>query len=151
MKQGPKSIQPPGATTPPCLDVDLKPVSMVLRASRSFAGSTETYLIVETDLNEFWLALGKQDQAGPIGYVRYSRRRGADEFILGRPAGTFEAQEVQPANYPAPHPIVSLSGVLWHRPAALEVSASIQAFLAQRDQMIESELRSASAPCRHEA
>jgi hypothetical protein len=100
---------------------DLKPSSMVLLAGRAFANSTEAYLLVETDLSEFWLTLGNKNvSAQPLGHLHYVRCAGADEVISGRVSGTFELREVLPASSPAPHRSISLSGVLWPRQVILE-------------------------------
>lgn len=49
---------------------DLKPSSMVLLAGRAFAGATELYVVVETDLTEFWIALAcKHVSEQPLVYL----------------------------------------------------------------------------------
>jgi len=107
----------------------MKPDALVLIGDRAFVGATEPYLLVETELDEFWLALGcKQVDCEPLGYLHYVRCAGADELVLSRLVGTFGLQQVLPASSPVPHPIVSLSNVLWTRPAALEADQAISSY-----------------------
>ena len=119
----------------PIADGDLKPASQVRLTGRAFAGSTETYLSVDTQLTEFWLALGKLGTDEPIGYERYERRDGWDRKTAGRLIPTFELTEVRPGHCPPPHPIVSMSGVLWTRHVALEADQRIQSFQRQEGWM----------------
>lgn len=105
---------------------DLKPVSLVLLAGRVFPGATETYMAMDTPLASFWLALGCTGSDKAIGYARYERR--GEEVVTGVRQGLFELTEVLPAGCPAPHPTISLSGVLWTRRAALEAEQSNHSF-----------------------
>lgn len=100
--------------------------TQVLLAGRRFAASTEQYLLLATDLPEFWVAMGcKAAMPSPIGYLRYVRCADVSEAIAGSSAATFELQQMLPASAPVPFPIVSLSGVLWSR--------KVPHFLAQVD------------------
>lgn len=104
--------------------------AMVLAKGRRFPDSSEMYLLVQTDLLEFWFALGNPGVgANTIGYLHFVRVGRDGEIITGCPAGTFELQQVLPASSPVPHPIISWSGVLWTRRAAREADAAIQSFL----------------------
>ncbi|MGK5031485.1 hypothetical protein [Janthinobacterium sp. MDT1-19] len=107
----------------------MQPTALMTMSNRAFLGSTESYLAMKTDLAEFWLALGRQGTAEPIGYARYVRCADADQTIVDVITGTFELSELISADSPRPHPIVSLSGVLWTRRAALEADATIHFFL----------------------
>ena len=107
----------------------MTPTCAVLLSGRRFAGSTEWYVYAATELKEFFVAFGRHKQNDlPIGYGRFVRCR--EEVIAGIAQGIFELQEVLPASSPAPHPVVSLSGVLWTRRAARAADQSIAAFLA---------------------
>lgn len=114
---------------------DIKPPSLVLIAGRAFSSSTEMYITADTDLPEFWLALGPQGCARPLGYLRWVRC--GEETVIGVRQGLFELTEVRPAGSPSPHPVVSLSGVLWTRPAAREADQVIQSFLLAGDPTLE--------------
>jgi hypothetical protein len=114
----------------------LKPTCAVMIGDRSFEGSAELYLYAETQHQEFWLALGCHTHDAPLGYLRLVRCR--DEVILQKTQGLFELREVLPAGSPAPSPIVSLSGVLWTRRAALEADRAIGAYQAEGGQSLES-------------
>lgn len=116
----------------------LRPQVQIHIASRQFDGSTESYLLACTDLTEFWVALGRIGLGSPIGYVRYVRCAGADEVISGHAAGTFELREVLSASSPAPHPIVSLSGVSRPRPANPSAPTKARPFPLPAGQMQES-------------
>lgn len=123
----------------------------MLLAGRAFADSTEAYLIVETDMDEFWLALGnKHIGAEPLGYLHYVRCAGADDAVncLAR---TFELRQVVPAGSPTPCPVISSSGVLWTRRATREVDQANPFYLPAEDLMLQSERPVADESSRHEA
>ena len=107
---------------------------LVLMSGRRFADSSEMVLLVHTRLQEFWLALGNR-RAGSdaVGYLHFVRVADGGEIITGQIAGKFELQQVLPASSPAPHPVISWSGVLWTRRAAREADAAIQSFLQPED------------------
>ena len=108
--------------------------ALILMKGRRFAESSEMYLMVHTDLLEFWLALGRHDAGSiPIGYLHFVRVSDTDEIIAGRPAAKFELQQVLPASSPVPHPVISWSGVLWTRRAAREADAAIRSFVQAED------------------
>lgn len=99
-----------------------KILSLICMSDRRFSGSTELYLYVDTPLNEFYVALGRNELDGvPIGYLKFAAV-GNEKLSTGRLAGIFELQEVLPASCPAPNPIVALSGVLWTRQEAVSAN-----------------------------
>ena len=108
--------------------------SLVLLRDRRFAESSEMYLLVHTDLTEFWLSLGSRGAgAEPIGYLHFVRVVAASESVTAQTAATFELQQVLPASSPVPRPVISWSGVLWTRRAARVADAAIQSFLQPED------------------
>jgi len=119
----------------------LKPASLVLIAGRAFPSSTESYLLVETDLADFWLALGRQGAIEPIGYAHYLRHPGCDETISGHVVGTFELHQVLPADAQVPCPLAALSGVLWTRQIAFSGHLSTFSSLPLEDQISRFERR----------
>lgn len=117
------------------------PLASVFMADRRFSGSTELFLLVDTELSEFWVVLSaKTSDRNPIGYARFVDCK-ADEVILGGVVKTFGLQEVQSASFPCPHPIISLSGVLRTRRAALEADQAISAYQTKEDQMMQCDQR----------
>lgn len=104
-------------------DGDIKPTGLVAIASRAFPGSTEMLIRAESDLPEFWLAFGPSGSTSPLGYIKWVRR-GDERSTTGIRLGVFELAGVLPAGSPVPHPVVSLSGVLWSRRELLEAISS---------------------------
>jgi hypothetical protein len=116
---------------------ELKPSCLVMMPGRRFAGSTELYVYAETDQQEFVVAIGSHNLDGKaIGYARFVRC--GEEIINQTTQGLFELREVLSASSPVPHPVVSLSGVLWTRRAALEADRAIGAYQAEGGQSLES-------------
>lgn len=129
----------------------IKAAASIAMAGRCFPTSTELYLVVETDLPEFWIALAHQEKhENPIGFLHYVRCRECTELIAGRAVATFELQEVLPASFPAPCPIFSLSGVLWTRLAAIEAHQALTSFQEQASQRTQSATPSAQGGLPHE-
>jgi hypothetical protein len=117
--------------------IGMRPSCIVLMPERRFAGSTEMYVYAATDLQEFFIAFGRNGLDGAaIGYARFVRC--GTEIINQTTQGLFELGEVLSASSPTPHPIVPLSGVLWTRRAALEADRAIGAYQAEGGQSLES-------------
>jgi hypothetical protein len=117
--------------------IGMRPSCLVLMPDRRFAGSTELYVYAATGLKEFFIAFGRNGLDGAaIGYGRFVRC--GEEVINQMTQGLFELREVLSASSPVPHPIVSLSGVLWTRRAALEADRAIGAYQAEGGQSLES-------------
>ena len=93
----------------------------VLLHGRRSCTSTELVLeLTGVDRPCFWLDLWGEHTR--LGYACFERRP-----VCGRPTPgettSFVLTELLSASSPAPSPIVSLSGVLWNRRAALEASS----------------------------
>lgn len=104
----------------------MKTSSCAFLDNRVCDGSTEMLVCIDTPLDEFWAALHSIKGAA-MAFVRF--KRFGDELILGRYQGLFGAVEVRPALGSCPGPIVSLSGVLWTRRAAIEAEIVLSAYL----------------------
>lgn len=87
----------------------MKPCALLALAGRKSELSTEIFIQVESDLDEFFIELW--GEGARIGYARMVRRESADEFRAGRPVATFELAELLSAHSPCPGPLVSLSAV----------------------------------------
>ena len=104
-----------------------KPACLVMIPDRRFLGSSELYLYVDTGLAEFCTTIGMKENGNqPIAHIRWVRV--GFENVCSRTQGIFRLTEVLPANSPVPCPILSLSGVLWTRQAALEAHQSISSY-----------------------
>jgi hypothetical protein len=91
------------------------PDAVVLVGGRAFTNSTELYLEMVTDLDQFCLTLSNS-QKEPLGHLVYHRVTPRDPTEAAT-KGTFELRQMLPANSPIPHQLISLSGVLWTRRA----------------------------------
>lgn len=104
------------------------PICLVSMPDRRFPGATEFYLHIDTELTEFYVAVGRQGLDGEaIGYLKFVRVA-EEEFSSGVLAGNFELQAMLPASSSVPSPILSLSGVLWRRQEAVLAHQRISAF-----------------------
>jgi len=109
-----------------------KPQAIVFIGNRRFPGSTELCVALEIDKSEFCVALSDMDSFGKgksLGYLRFIQY--GTEVILGKTVGRFVLTEVLPAGSQVPCPVISLSGVLWSRLAAIEAHRSISSFLSE--------------------
>lgn len=104
----------------------MNPVASVFMENRVCPGSTEMTVYLDTPLDEFWLTL-HAIKGEAIAFIRF--KRFGDEVILGRRQGLFGAVEARPALDPCPGPVISWSGVLSTRPAALEAEKAIRSYL----------------------
>ena len=117
---------------------EIKPTAMVLLPGRRFPLSTEMCLEIKADIDEFYIAIGCVDsKASVIGYMKFSATSTSKGSLR-----TFALSEVLPADSPVPSPVISLSGVLWTRQAALEAHQAISVFRAVEDRMTLSDPQS---------
>lgn len=119
-----------------------------LHAGRRSAASTEIVLELATvDLQCFWIELWNLDSL--LGYGRFE--------LVPRPEGScsttasFVLAELRAACSPAPGPIVSLSGVLWNRQAALAASAQPPFSLLEEEWIVKPRAQSCREGCLHES
>jgi len=121
----------------------------VLLAYRRSANSTEVVLELEAvDYDLFWLEVWNMNKH--LGYVCFARCPADEPFSPGGKA-SFVLTELLSANSPAPSPLVSLSGVLWNRLAALEASAEPPFSLLEEDWTVKPRALSLPAGFPHEA
>lgn len=117
-----------------CVFEAKRPDCLVMIPERCFPGASELFLYMVTELEEFCIAIGSKEKGTePVGYMRW--RRTGFETICSMKKGIFRLTEVLQANSPVPCPILSLSGVLWTRQAALEAHQSISSYQAAISQM----------------
>lgn len=114
----------------------------VIRINSLIFHANGTFAEMVTELDAFWLFLSPT-----VGHGRFGR---VDTTMPRDRARTFQLLEVQPASLPAPHPQVSVSGVLWSRRAAREADQAIASYLAGLDLIPQSAGRSVLSECHHE-
>lgn len=102
-----------------------------------------TFAEVVTDLDAFWIPL-----TPTVGFARFEV---VDTLSSRECARTFQLLEVRAASWLAPHPQVSVSGVLWSRRAAIEADQAIGSYLAGLDPTQQFAEQSVPSGCPHEA
>lgn len=111
-------------------------VAQVSIAGRCSPESTEIIpSIAGLDLPEFWLELwgSAGGERSKIGYAKFELATA--NVTSGVTEGTYQLAQLLPAGAQPPRPIVSMSGVLWTRHAALEADQRIQSFQRQEGWM----------------
>ncbi len=109
--------------------VPKRPYVFMLDDNKSFQGSTHIYLVADVEHDEFCLALApeKDTEGHCIGYLKF-RREGVEKLEIGISAGKFVLTEIVQGEQKPPCPVVSLSGVLWHRQEAVLVHRALSVF-----------------------
>ncbi|MFJ2456407.1 hypothetical protein ACIOWK_32685 [Pseudomonas protegens] len=95
-------------------------VVQVSIAGRCSPSSTEIIpSITGLTLPEFWLELWGEDagQRSKMGYAKFELA--TTNVTEGLAEGTYQLAQLLPADAQPPHPIVSMSGVLWPRQKVL--------------------------------
>ena len=93
---------------------------MVLIAGRCSLASTEIIPSISgLDIPEFWLELWGQTggQRSKMGYAKFELANTSSAGELSE--GTYQLAQLLPADAPIPHPVISMSGVLWPRQRVL--------------------------------
>ena len=101
--------------------MQVKQRNMVLSliGGRAGSGSTEAFLsIVGSDQATLYLDLWDKD-AGRLGYAELRHCR-TESRTKKRSAGLYKLVRLHSADYQAPGPVASLTGVLWPRREVLE-------------------------------
>ncbi len=112
----------------------VRPVSIVMIPDRNFLGSLELYLYCDLAIEKFYTFFCTKEKGTlPVAYAEWSRV--GSEVICSKSQGIFQLTELLPGHMTVPGPVVSLSGVLWSRQAALEAHRSISSYQAQVDRM----------------
>ena len=102
------------------MNITQSQVVQVFLAGRCSPTSTEIIpSIVGLTISQFWLELwGEVDgQRSKIGYAKFELATTNEGAELSE--GTYQLAQLLPASSQAPHPIISMSGVLWPRQRAL--------------------------------
>lgn len=107
-------------------------IVQVLIGGRCSYSSTEIIPCIEgLEIPEFWLELWGEDKGkrSKMGYAKFELA--TTNGLISE--GTYQLAQLLPASSPAPHPVISMSGVLWPRQRVLsELERSDFSLLAVR-------------------
>ena len=93
-------------------------IVQVLIGGRCSYSSTEIIPCIEgLEIPEFWLELWGEDKGkrSKMGYAKFELA--TTNGLISE--GTYQLAQLLPASSPAPHPVISMSGVLWPRQRVL--------------------------------
>ena len=101
------------------MQINQKDMVISLIGGRAAPDSTEAFLsVVDADQPVLFLDLWNRE-VGRIGFAEL-HLCGSESRALGCSAGLYKLAQLHPADYQAPGPVASLTGVLWPRREVLE-------------------------------
>ena len=110
-----------------CLPMDC----LVMCADRRAVGSTEFMFLLNTDKpyeKVCVLPYSQNDDGSALPLGMMVLEKYSSEVVRSVHQGKYQLVELLSAGTPVPYPVVSLSGVVWSRQAALEANQAICAF-----------------------